>query len=52
MLAKAAPHLGGWVAVPAAFYLILLIPITFAWRDSAAKLNFHAITNSNPTTST
>ncbi|MFD5824389.1 hypothetical protein [Lentzea sp. NPDC060358] len=39
MLIKAAHHLGGWVAVPTALYLVLLVPITFAWRDSAAKLD-------------
>ncbi|SER92822.1 hypothetical protein [Lentzea albida] len=49
MLVKAAHHLGGWVAVPAALYLILLVPIVFAWRDSATKLDFNA--TANPTTS-
>ncbi|MFD4637327.1 hypothetical protein ACFWN2_08440 [Lentzea sp. NPDC058436] len=49
MLIKAAHHLSGWVAVPAAFYLILLVPITFAWRDSAAKLDLHALANPAPT---
>ena len=51
MLIKAAHHLNGWVAIPATFYLILLIPITFAWRDSTTKLDFQATTNSTPTTS-
>ncbi|KOV86319.1 hypothetical protein [Nocardia sp. NRRL S-836] len=47
MLIKAAHHLNGWVAVPAVFYLVLLVPITFAWRDSAAKLDFDAITSAS-----
>jgi hypothetical protein len=51
MLTKAAHHLSGWVAIPAVFYLILLIPTTLAWRDSTTKLNFPATTNSNSTTS-
>lgn len=51
ILTKAAHHLSGWIAVPAAFYIILLIPITFAWRDSTTNFNLHVTTNSNPTTS-
>ena len=52
VLIKAARHLGGWVAVPATFYLVLLVPIALAWRDSAAKLDLRATTNPDPATST
>lgn len=43
MLVKAARHLAGWIAIPSGVYLILLIPIALAWRDSTRRLDFHPV---------
>ncbi|ANZ41699.1 hypothetical protein BBK82_42880 [Lentzea guizhouensis] len=40
MLVKAAPHLSGWIAVPAAGYASLLVPVALAWRHSTANFDF------------
>ncbi|HWO59917.1 MAG TPA: hypothetical protein VNO31_07785, partial [Umezawaea sp.] len=45
MLIKAARHITGWVALPATLYLIVLIPIALAWRDSITKLNFRPLSS-------
>lgn len=39
MLVKAGSHMHGWVAVPAALYAVLLVPIAAAWRLSAINLD-------------
>jgi hypothetical protein len=44
MLIKAGHFLGGWVAIAAAAYLVLLAPIGLAWYRSTRLLNFPPVT--------
>lgn len=39
MLWRAARHVGGWVAIPAAGYLALLVPTALSWRQSMSNLD-------------
>ncbi len=43
MLVKAASHLSGWIAVPAAVYATLLVPVALAWRHSLANFDFEHV---------
>lgn len=49
MLVKAVRHITGWVAIPAGLYLILLVPIALAWRDSTTRFNFRTATSADST---
>lgn len=44
MLVKASHHMSGWVTIPAVLYVVLLVPIGFAWRHSTTSLDFRTTT--------